>query len=72
MALTFTQSEIDAFKAAMLANPGVLEMDIGDKHYKFDTLKGMREQLAYMESNLDVGDGVVASRTRYAATSKGV
>lgn len=70
MAVTFTQAEVDAFKAAMLKNPGVLEMDIGDKHYKFDTLQAMREQLAYMERNLD--SATAAPRTRYGATSKGL
>jgi hypothetical protein len=69
MPLTFTQAEIDAFKEAMLKNPGVLEMDIGDKHYRFENLQAMREQLAYMERNVAGGQ---AGRTRYAATSKGL
>lgn len=69
MPLTFTQAEVDAFKAAMLKNPGVTEMWIGDKRYKFDTLKGMREQLAYMERNVVGGQ---PGATRYAATSKGL
>lgn len=71
MPITFSQAEIDAFKEAMLKNPGVLEMDIGDKHYRFETLEGMREQLAYMERNLDTGAGIPSSM-RFAATSKGL
>lgn len=70
MAVTFTQAEIDAFKAAMLKNPGVLEMDIGDKHYKFDTMQAMREHLAYMELHIDTRTS--STVTRYATTSKGV
>lgn len=69
MPLTFTQAEVDAFKAAMLKNPGVLEMDIADRHYKFDTLQAMREHLAYMERNLSTG---APGRIRYGATSKGL
>jgi hypothetical protein len=69
MPVTFTQAEVDGFKAAMLKNPGVTEMYIGDKRYKFDTLKAMREHLAYMERNVVGGQ---AGRTRYGATSKGL
>ena len=67
---SFSQTEINAFRSAMLKNPGVLEMDIADRHYKFDTMQAMREQLSYMELNVDTG--VNATRTRYASTSKGV
>lgn len=69
MAVTFTQAEVDAFKAALLKNPGVLEMDIGDRHYKFEDLEAMRNHLAFIERNVDTGG---AGRVRYAATSKGL
>jgi hypothetical protein len=69
MAVTFTQGEIDAFRTAMLNNPGVLEMDIGDKHYKFESLEAMRLQLAYMERNIS---SPPAGTTRYGAMSKGL
>jgi hypothetical protein len=69
MPVTFTQAEIDAFKAAMLKNPGVTEMWLGDRHYKFDTLEAMREHLAYMERTLDTGQ---TGRIRYGASSKGL
>lgn len=69
MAVTFTQSEVDAFKAAMLKNPGVLEMWIGDKHYKFEDLEAMRNHLAYMERNIETGQ---TGRVRYGATGKGL
>jgi hypothetical protein len=68
MAVTFTQAEVDAFKAALLKNPGVLEMDIGDRHYKFASLKEMEERLAYMQRNIAGG---AAGRIRYVSTSKG-
>jgi hypothetical protein len=67
MAATFSQTEIDTFRAAMLKNPGVLEMRIGDRLYRFSTLKEMEAHLAYMQRNIDSG----ASGTRYASTSKG-
>jgi hypothetical protein len=73
MAVVFSQDEIDAFRTAMLANPGVLEMTIGDKSYRFADLKAMREHLAFMESNLEATElDVVVPRTRYAATTKGL
>lgn len=69
MAVTFSQSEIDAFRTAMLTNPGVLEMWIADKHYKFSSLTEMREQLAYMERNIE--SAATTSGVRYASTGKG-
>lgn len=67
--ITFTQAEIDAFRASMLQNPGVLEMRIGDRQYKFDTMQAMEDRLAYMTRHLDTGAN--ATKTRYGATSKG-
>lgn len=67
--MTFSQPEVDAFRAAMLKNPGVLEMRIGDRLYKFEGLKAMEEHLAYMQRNIAGGQ---TGRTRYAATCKGV
>ena len=69
MAVTFSQADIDAFKAAMLKNPGVTEMWLGDRHYKFDTLEAMRAHLAYMERNISPTQ---TGRTRYGASSKGL
>jgi len=67
--VTFSQAEIDAFRTAMLNNPGVLEMDIGDKHYKFESLEAMRLQLAYMERNIS---SPPSGTTRYGGFSKGL
>jgi hypothetical protein len=69
MAVTFTQSQIDAFVAAMLANPGVLRMRFADREYEFETLEAKREFLAYMQQNISTGQ---TGRTRYAVTDKGV
>jgi hypothetical protein len=71
MAVTFSQAEVDAFKAAMLKNPGVLEMRIGDRLYKFSTLKEMEERLAYMQRNLAPDPTAPSGAVRYASTSKG-
>lgn len=68
MAATFSQAEIDAFRAAMLKNPGVLEMRIGDRWYKFSTLQEMEHHLAYMQRNLSTGS---IGGGRYATTRKG-
>lgn len=66
---TFSQTEIDAFRTSMLKNPGVLEMRIGDRLYKFSTLQEMEGHLAYMQRNVTGGQ---PGRTRYATTCKGV
>lgn len=68
MAVTFSQTEINAFRDFMLKNKGVTEMRLGDRLYKFATLHDMQQHLAYMERNLDTG---AAPRTRYAQTNKG-
>ncbi len=70
MAVTFTQAEVDAYRAFMLNNQGIQRMSFGGRHYEFAPLKEMREQLAYMQRNLDTASE--AGRVRYAATSKGV
>lgn len=68
MAATFSQTEIDAFRTAMLTNPGVLELRIGDRLYKFEGTKAMEEHLAYMQRNIAGGS---TGGVRYASTSKG-
>lgn len=67
--MTYTQAEINAYRAFMLTNGGVTRMTIADKSYDFEPLEKMRAQLAYMERNLA---GTTTPHTRYAATSKGV
>jgi hypothetical protein len=69
--VTFTQDQIDAFKTAMLKNPGVLEIRFGDQLYKFATLKDRADHLAYMQRNLAGTDPVRSGSVRYAQTSKG-
>lgn len=68
MAVTFSQTEVNAFRDHMLKNRGVTEMWLGDRHYKFASLHEMELHLAYMERNLETA---AAPRTRYAQTSKG-
>lgn len=68
MAATFSAAEIDAFRTAMLKNPGVLEMRIGDRLYRFESSKAMEDHLAYMQRNIAGG---AAGGVRYASTSKG-
>lgn len=68
--MLFSQDEIDAFRTAMLINPGILEMAIADKHYRFTDLKAMRDHLAWMERSLDAE--IPVPRTRYARTNKGL
>jgi hypothetical protein len=66
---TFTQAQVDAAKAAMLANPFVRSMKYGDKEFSFATAEEMAQFVAYMQRNIDGG---ATGGVRYAATSKGV
>jgi hypothetical protein len=68
MAATFSATEIDTFRTAMLANPGVLKLQIGDRIYEFSSMKAMEEHLAYMQRNVAGG---ATGGVRYASTSKG-
>lgn len=72
MALRFTRAEVDAFRAAMLKNPGVLEMQIADQRYKFDSMEAMQKRYEFMEAHVDDTRGGSSSITRFAATRKGV
>lgn len=69
--VTFSSAEVDAFRTAMLLNPGVLEMRLGDRSYKFATLKEMQERLAFMQRNVAASATTASGAVRYAQTSKG-
>lgn len=65
--MAFTQADIDELKAKIKAFAGVKNTTFADQSTTFD-LEGAKATLAMMEA--DVAGRV--SRTRYAATSKGI
>jgi hypothetical protein len=70
VAITYTQAQIDAFKAALLDRSGAQQVTFGDQSMTFASLEEAKKFLAYMERNLTTN--VSTSRTRYAAFTKGV
>jgi hypothetical protein len=67
-AMPFTQADIDALKAAMIARGFVRSLTFSDQTLTFDSIDDMLKLLALMEQQVAAG----TSRTRYAAYDKGV
>lgn len=65
--MPWTDADIETLKQAILARKGAKSMQFADQVVTFDSLKDMLDLLAIMEAEV-----VGGSRTRYAATSKGV
>lgn len=65
--MPWTQSDIDTLKTAILDRKGARTITFADQSVTFDSIKDMLDLLAVMQ--LEVTGG---SRTRYAATSKGI
>lgn len=64
--MPYTQADIDALRAKILAFAGIKNTTFADQSTTFD-FEGAQKLLADMEAEVAGG-----SRTRYAATSKGV
>jgi hypothetical protein len=63
--MAFTQADVDALKAAIVAGKGAREITFSDQSVTFHTVDEMLKLLAVMQREVTGG-----SRTRYAATSK--
>jgi hypothetical protein len=68
--MAWTQSDIDALKAAIVAGKGARSIAFGDQVITFHSLTEMRQLLHDMQA--DVATTAGTSRSRFAATSKGV
>jgi hypothetical protein len=68
--MAWTQSDIDALKAAIVAGKGARSIAFGDQVITFHSLTEMRDLLADMQADVAITAGT--SRSRFAATSKGV
>lgn len=65
--MPFTQADIDTLKQAILDRKGARSIQFSDQSITFDSIDDMLKLLSVMQSQV-----TGTSRTRYAATSKGV
>jgi len=70
LTMAWTQSDSDALRSAIAAGGAVKSMTIGDRTITFNSIDDMLRLLATMEQAVATAAGT--TRTRYAATSKGV
>lgn len=66
--MAYTQADIDELKAAIVARKGASETSFADRSVKYASIEEMMNLLSVMQGEVNGG----GSRTRYAATSKGV
>ena len=69
--MAWSQSDVDALKAAIADGRGVRSMTFGDQSITFNSIDDMLKLLAVMTADVAATGGAV-SRTRFAATSKGL
>lgn len=69
--MAWTQSDVDALKAAIAAGRGAQSISFADQTVTFQSIDQMLKLLAVMTADV-VATATGSSRTRYAATSKGV
>jgi len=68
--MAWTEADVATLKQALLDRQGVRTIVFSDQSVTFDSISDMLKLLAIMQAEVDVVAGT--SRTRYAATSKGV
>ena len=72
--MAWTQSDIDALQAAIAAGRGARMITFGDQSVQFHSVAEMLALLAAMQQAVSAEEAAATggSRTRFAATSKGV
>jgi hypothetical protein len=65
----FTQADVDALKAAIVAGKGVRQVTFGDQQVSFSSIKEMMDLLAFMEQQVNAD---TRQTYRLASTRKGV
>jgi len=68
--LAWTSSDVDALQAAIAT--GVLTVEYSDRKVTYQTTKDMLQALSVMQQEVALTASGSTSRTRYAATTKGV
>jgi hypothetical protein len=69
--MAWTQTDIDALKSAIADGRGARSITFGDQSVTFNSIDDMLKLLAVMTADVTATAGT-STRTRYAATSKGV
>lgn len=68
--MPWTQADIDTLKAAIVARKGARSIAFSDQVVSFESIDDMLTLLAVMQA--EVAGATQSTRTRLAATSKGV
>jgi len=69
--MAWSQSDIDALKAAISDGRGARSITFGDQSVTFNSIDDMLKLLSLMQSDVNATAGA-QTRTRLAATCKGV
>jgi hypothetical protein len=69
--MAFTQADVDALRAAIADGRGARTISFGDQSVTFGTPDEMLKLLSVMQADVNATAGT-QTRTRFAATSKGV
>lgn len=69
--MPFTQSDADALRAAIADGRGARSITFGDQSIVFSSIDEMLKLLSVMQADVSATAGT-QTRTRFAATSKGV
>lgn len=65
-----SQADIDALEAALIASGGASVLKSGNEETRFETITERLKLISVLQSRVDRSGG--ATRTRFAATSKGL
>ena len=68
--MAWSQSDVDALQSAIADGRGARTITFGDQTITFNSIPDMLQLLATMQAQVSAAAGT--TRTRYAATSKGV
>lgn len=69
--MPFTQADADALRAAIADGRGARSITFGDQSVTFSSIDEMLKLLSVMQGDVNATTGT-QTRTRFAATSKGV
>jgi hypothetical protein len=69
--MPFTQSDVDALRAAIADGRGARSITFADQTVVFNSIDDMLKLLSVMQGDVNATAGT-QTRTRFAATSKGV
>lgn len=68
--MAWSQTDVDNLQQAIADGRGARSMTFSDQSVTFNSIDDMLKLLSVMQAQVNAGSG--GSRTRYAATSKGI